>query len=166
MSETSGKFWRAKRYNRLVHAMMIRDGYKRAEYLKKIGYFKKQGDHCFFQIYNFGTEPELLSFGDNVMIASNVLFASHDITYMMFSNMDHKEYQKRQGEIIVGSNVFIGANTTLLYNVHIGNNVIIGAGSVVTRDIPDGSVAAGVPCRVIGSFDAYKEKYAVEVENS
>ena len=64
------------------------------------------------------------------------------------------EYAK----IKIGNNVFIGANTTLLYDISIGDNVIIGAGSVVTKDIPDGVVAAGVPCKVIGKYDDFKEK--------
>ena len=64
------------------------------------------------------------------------------------------EYAK----IKIGNNVFIGANTTLLYDVSIGDNVIIGAGSVVTKDIPDGVVSAGVPCKVIGKYDDFKEK--------
>lgn len=40
----------------------------------------------------------------------------------------------------------------------IGNSVIIGAGSVVTKDIPDGTVCAGVPCKVIGRFEDFVEK--------
>ena len=62
------------------------------------------------------------------------------------------------GRIIVGNNVFIGNDSIILPNVHIGDNVIIGAGSVVTRDIPSNSVAAGVPCRVIRSIDEYHQK--------
>lgn len=46
----------------------------------------------------------------------------------------------------------------VIYDVEIGNNVIIGAGSLVNKDIPEGVVAAGVPCKVIGSFDNYKNK--------
>jgi acetyltransferase-like isoleucine patch superfamily enzyme len=45
------------------------------------------------------------------------------------------------GPITVGDNVYIGINTIILPGVNIGNNVIIGAGSVVSRDIPDNSVA-------------------------
>ena len=45
----------------------------------------------------------------------------------------------------VGDNVWLGGNTVVCPGVHIGNNVVIGAGSVVTRDIPDWSVAAGNP---------------------
>lgn len=65
----------------------------------------------------------------------------------------------RRDKIVIGSNVFIGSNSTILYGVTIGDNVIIGAGSVVTRDIPSGVVAAGVPCKPIGEFEKYREKY-------
>lgn len=134
-------------------------GYKRAEYLEKKKYFKKQGEHCYFQPWNFGTEPHLISFGNNVHVASGVTFVNHDITALMFRYMDKNEgYKNRTGEIQIGNNVFIGCNSTILYDVKIGDNVIIGAGSLINKDIPDGSVAAGVPCRVVGKFETYKNK--------
>ena len=49
----------------------------------------------------------------------------------------------------IGSNCWFGANVTVCPGVTIGDNCVIGAGSVVTRDIPAGVIAAGVPCRVI-----------------
>lgn len=52
----------------------------------------------------------------------------------------------------------VGTHTLILPNVRIGNNVIIGAGSVVVKDIPDNSIAAGIPCKVIGNFDKFVEK--------
>ena len=144
---------------KLFRIFCIRSGYKRAEYLKRTNYFRSQGDHCYFQIYNFGTEPDLISFGNNVHIASGVLFVNHDITALMFRYMDHNPgYKNRTGSIEIGDNVFIGSSSIVLYDVKIGNNVIIGAGSVVNKSIPDGCVAAGVPCRVIGSFEEYKNK--------
>ena len=82
---------------------------------------------------------------------------------MMFNYMDKEHrYKLRQGSITIGNNVFIGAESTVLYDVKIGNNVIIGAGSLVNKDIPDGVVAAGVPCRVIGSFEDYQQKMVKE----
>ena len=51
--------------------------------------------------------------------------------------------------VTIGSNIWFGANVTVCGGVTIGDNCVIGAGSVVTRDIPAGSLAAGVPCRVI-----------------
>lgn len=141
----------------------ISGGYAKADYLKKIHYFKHQGEHCYFQPYNFGTEPELISFGNNVHVASKVMFINHDITSLMFEYMDDHEYKKRYGPITIGDNVFIGANSTILYDVHIGNNVIIGAGSLVNKDIPDGVIVAGVPAKVLGKFDKYKQR--LEIKN-
>lgn len=115
------------------------------------------------QPWNFGTEPHLISFGDNVHVASGVTFINHDITCQMFNYMDKEHhYGLRQGKITIGNNVFIGANSTVLYDVKIGDNVIIGAGSLVNKDIPDGVVAAGVPCKVIGDFEDYKRKMEKE----
>lgn len=60
--------------------------------------------------------------------------------------------------IAVGDNVYIGNNVIILPGVKIGNNVVIGAGAIVSRDIPDNSVAVGVPARVIKTADEYLEK--------
>ena len=54
---------------------------------------------------------------------------------------------------IIGDNVYICANSTVIGNVHIGNNVIIGAGSVVVKDVPDNCVYAGNPAHYIKSID-------------
>lgn len=81
----------------------------------------------------------------------------------MFQYMDRNhKYCLRQGSIEIGNNVFIGANSTILYDVKIGDNVIIGAGSLVNKDIPDGVIAAGVPCRAIGSYEEYRKKLIIE----
>lgn len=101
----------------------------------------------------------MISFGDNVHVASGVKFINHDISVLMLQHMEPETpFKARIGEIIIGDNVFIGSNSILLYGIHIGNNVVIGAGSIVTKDIPDGVVAAGVPCKPIGSFDNWKGK--------
>ena len=49
----------------------------------------------------------------------------------------------------IGDNVSLGANVTIIGDIKIGNNVIVGAGSVVVHDVPDNSVVAGNPARVI-----------------
>ncbi|WBY02468.1 sugar O-acetyltransferase [Ramlibacter tataouinensis] len=51
--------------------------------------------------------------------------------------------------IEIGSDVWVGAGALILPGVRIGDGAVIGAGSVVTRDIPDGQLAAGNPCRVL-----------------
>ncbi len=54
-----------------------------------------------------------------------------------------------KGRPILGNNVSLGANVTIIGPVHIGNNVVVGAGSVVVKDVPDNCVIAGNPAKVI-----------------
>lgn len=60
---------------------------------------------------------------------------------------------KQNGRPIIGDNVNLGANVTIIGNVHIGNNVTVGAGSVVVKDVPDNCVVAGNPAKVIRFID-------------
>jgi len=62
------------------------------------------------------------------------------------------------GPISVGNNVFIGIRSIIMPGVHIGDNCVIAAGSIVTRDVPDNSIAVGIPARVIGSVEEYRTK--------
>ncbi|MDX9847989.1 MAG: acyltransferase [Tenuifilaceae bacterium] len=103
----------------------------------------------------FGSEPYLITIGNNVTITRGVCFVNHDGGAAIFRN----QYPNLNvyGRITVGDNVFIGINTIILPNVKIGNNVVIGAGSLVNKSIPDNVVAAGVPARIIKSIDEYKE---------
>ena len=84
--------------------------------------------------------------GDNCQIAPNVAIytAGHPI-HPVTRNSAY-EYGK---EVLIGDNVWIGGNSVICPGVRIGDHVVIGAGSVVTKDIPDWSVAAGNPCRVL-----------------
>lgn len=50
---------------------------------------------------------------------------------------------------VIGDNVTLGGNVTIIGPVHIGNNVIVGAGSVVVKDVPDNCIVAGNPARII-----------------
>ena len=59
------------------------------------------------------------------------------------------------GPIEIGDNVYIGMGAYIMPNVKIGNNCIIGAGAIVTKSIPDNSVAVGIPAKVIESVNDY-----------
>ena len=84
--------------------------------------------------------------GDNCQIAPNVgIYTAGHPVHPATRNTAY-EYG---ADITIGDNVWIGANSVILPGVTIGSNTVIGAGSVVNRDIPDWSVAAGNPCRVI-----------------
>ena len=62
------------------------------------------------------------------------------------------------GNITVGDNVYFGIQSVIMPGVKIGNNVIVGACSVVTKDVPDNCVVAGIPARVINTREAYLDK--------
>ena len=87
-----------------------------------------------------------VTFGDNVFIAPNCGFytAGHPVDAV--ERNKGLEYAR---PITVGNDVWIGAHVCVLPGVTIGDNCVIGAGSVVTKDIPSGSVAVGNPCKVI-----------------
>lgn len=103
-----------------------------------------------------------VTFGDDVRIGPNCCFATAN--HALDPQMRKAGYQIYQ-PITVGNNVWFGANVTVLPGVTIGDDVIIGGGSVVTRDIPAGVLAAGNPCKVIRPFrEEDREKYPVYCE--
>lgn len=61
--------------------------------------------------------------------------------------------------VTIGNNVHIGTNAYIMPGVKIGNNCIIGVGAIVTHDIPNNSVAVGIPAKVIENIAEYKEKH-------
>ncbi len=107
----------------------------------------------------FGTEPFLITLGKRCFISEGVRFIAHDGAIAIFR--DRMPDLDLVAPITVGDNVYIGFRAIVLPGVHIGNNCIIGAGAVVTRDIPDDSVAVGVPARVIKDIQEY-ERSAVQ----
>lgn len=109
---------------------------------------------------NFGSEPYLISIGDDCIISFDVTFLTHDATAYFVGKLPGEDPQTGYfGPIIIEDNCFIGCRTTILPNVRIGSGCIIGAGSIVNRDIPAGMVAAGNPCRVICSLEEYRDKH-------
>lgn len=87
-----------------------------------------------------------VTFGDNCMLGPNVAIYTAGHPLHPKTRNSGYEYGK---PIVVGDNVWIGGNSVVCPGVHIGSNVVIGAGSVVTKDIPDWSLAVGNPCKVI-----------------
>ncbi|MBE6133376.1 MAG: acyltransferase [Erysipelotrichaceae bacterium] len=149
----------SKRLFRTIRLFLTPSSAKRTNYLKRKGIFKSIGDNCSIMDRYVPLYSNLISVGNNVHLASNVKFITHDISHVMLNNLYGEDKFKEQiGCIEIGNNVFIGANCTILLNVKIGNNVIVGANSVITKDIPDNSVCAGIPARVIGDFDSFVEK--------
>lgn len=95
----------------------------------------------------------LIEIGDNVTLAPRVHILCHDASTKQFLN-----YTKI-GRVKIGNNVFIGTESVVLPNVTIGNNVIIGANSTITHNVPENTVVAGNPAKVICSLEEYLEKH-------
>lgn len=90
--------------------------------------------------------------GDNVLIASKVLIIDHLHGHINYSNSDIPPINRNlvsKGAIEIESNVWIGENVAILPGVTIGKGSIIGANSVITKNIPQYSVAVGNPVKII-----------------
>lgn len=112
------------------------------------------GENCSYTSRNIPQEAKLVKLHNNVVIASEVLFITHDTIYKILKNINpNGNYCLNLGAIEIGDNVYIGSRSIILPNVKIGSNVIVGAGSVVTSDIPSGKIYAGAPAREIGNFE-------------
>lgn len=145
-----------KRYWYTLNLFFIRSPGKRAEYMKKHGIFHSIGKQVAFNTIKVPLYAKLISIGNNVRIANGVEFLTHDFTHFMLNRRnDGCRYVEKIGCIEIGNNVWIGSGSKILYNVRIGDNVIIGAGTLINRDVPSNSVVAGVPGRVICSFEDY-----------
>lgn len=128
----------------------------RTRYLKKIGLNFTPGQLHLYGRVDFSTEPWIITIGKNVYITDGCKFITHDGGTLIFRQyVPDLEITK---PIVVGDNVYFGNNVIVLPGVTIGSNVVIGAGAVVTKDIPDNCVAAGVPARVIKTAEEYFEK--------
>lgn len=146
----------------LVQLMLLfkRNGASRADYLRKKVNFRSFGEYVTWRPFLIPSEPENVTIGSNVHVAANVRFVTHDMFHLMFNFMDNGETKlaKSTGEIEIGNNVAIGANTVLVYGTKLDNNTIVAAGSVVTKAFPAGVIIGGNPAKVIGSFDELKKK--------
>lgn len=142
----------------------------RIKYLRKKG--AKIGNDC--EIYldvDFGSEPYLITIGNHVRINRGVKLYTHDGgMWVLRGNESLFGNQFRSGDkfgrIEIGNNVHIGTDAIILPNVSIGDNCIVGCGAVVTKDVGDNSVVAGVPARYIESIIEYSEKMKNQTMNT
>lgn len=148
-----------KRIKRMFYSL-IWSKFHPIEYAKKIGVNFQPGELHIYGRVTWSTEPWLITIGKNVHITDGVRFLTHDGGTLIFrKEIPDLEITK---PIMIGNDVYIGNNVLIMPGGSIGNNVIVGAGAVVTKHIPDNSVAVGVPARVIKTADEYLEKIKKE----
>ena len=88
-----------------------------------------------------------IKISENCIIGPRVIFRTANHKFSEINKI--KRLQGHEiGDILIGKNVWIGANVVILPGVSIGENSVIGAGAVVTESIPNNSLAVGVPAKV------------------
>ena len=133
----------------LIRQLLGKTGEKfeiRSPFQCDYGYNIEVGENFFMNFNCVILDGAKVTFGDNVFVAPGCGFYTAGHPLDAETRNKGLEYAL---PIRVGNNVWIGGNVIVLPGVSIGDNCIIGAGSVVTRDIPSGTVAAGNPCRVL-----------------
>lgn len=106
------------------------------------------GNGCGINSYSRIIAFDKIILGDNVILAQFVSILDHDHK-IETDNIKFSFKKFETNPIEIGSNVWIGDKVSILKGVKIGSNVVIGANSVVTKDIPSNSIAAGIPAGVI-----------------
>ncbi|MGQ9535222.1 MAG: acyltransferase [bacterium] len=108
----------------------------------------KIGKNCKISTHTFICEGVTIE--DNVFIGHNVTFINDK--YPRATNPDGSMQTEADWKVVptlVKKGASIGSSATILCGVTIGENAIVGAGSVVTKDVPDNAIVAGVPARII-----------------
>lgn len=107
------------------------------------------------------TRPSLITIGNDCYFNKGLTLLTHDWVTRTFI-YSGRVFLPSSGRITIGNNVNTAYNVTILKGVTIGDNVFIGANSVVTKDIPSNSIAAGSPCRVIMNIDEFHAKREIK----
>ena len=140
-----------------IKRLMLNMFNKPGDYAIKIGV--KMGKNCKIHKNVFwGSEPYLITMGDNVRITEGVRFITHDGGVHVLRNLYNEKEIDVFGKITIGNNVHIGMNSIIMPGVTIGNNCVVGCGAVVTKNVESNSVVVGIPAKKIESIEEYYEK--------
>lgn len=92
------------------------------------------GSHCFFNTNASITALNNIHIGNRCSFGNNLVIVDHDHDFR------NPNGGFKLGEVFIGDNVWVGANVTILKNTKIGNNCVIAAGSIVSGDVPEGTL--------------------------
>lgn len=123
------------------------------KYAKSIGV--EIGEGCLISTKNFSSEPYLIKIGNHCRIASDVTFFTHGGLWSQRKKHGKLDYF---GKIEIGDYTYIGEGVKLMPGIILGDDVIVGAGSIVTKSIPSGKIAAGNPARIVGETNNFVER--------
>ncbi|MEG4317835.1 MULTISPECIES: acyltransferase [unclassified Microcoleus] len=133
------------------------------EFLRLHGNLHSIGENCTILPSTVFTDPSYVRIGNNVHF-STCIPIGHDGAVAML-NQAYNVKLDAVGKIDIRDNVFIGYNSIVLRNVTIGPNAIVAAGAVVTKDVAEGDIVAGVPAKPIGRVADLVEKLQTETQS-
>lgn len=110
------------------------------------------GNHCNIGEYNHITACNKITIGDGLLTGRYVIISDNSHGGLSIEESEIppvKRELKSKGEVIIGNNVWLGDKVAVLSGVHIGNNVIVAANAVVTKDVPNNCMVAGVPAKIV-----------------
>lgn len=151
------------RLKKLYLRLCSPSGYEYASFEKKWGNYHSIGEDCAIWPYTNVTNPEYTRLGNNVML-TNCTVLGHDGSIAVLNRAYNKKLD-RVGKVDFKDNVFVGHGAIILPNVTVGPNAIVAAGAVVSKDVPEGTIVAGIPARVIGQVDELVTKLEAETAN-
>lgn len=111
------------------------------------------GENCYIGYYFTILNASSVTIGDHVLIASHVMISSENHGVDPESDMPYMNQPLVSKPVSIGEGSWIGEKVCILPGVTIGKKCIIGAGSVVTKSIPDYSIAVGNPTKVIKQYN-------------
>lgn len=149
---------RKQRIYHSIRLFLIRSVSKRTAYVKKHHIFAEMGENCRWGPWHLPLYSELIKLHNNVAVHKRAVLVPHDmLNGFLMKCAPETDFGSRErlGCIEIMDNVYISMNVVVMPNVRIGKNCIISAGSVVATDIPENSIASGVPAKVTGRFDMF-----------
>ena len=146
----------------ILYRILVKLGLKKQPDYNSVEFLRSRGVQLGEDVHLIKTTLDwshgfLVTIGNRVTLTGVKILAHDGSTQIPFG-------VSRVGRVTIGDEVFVGHGTIILPGVRIGSRVVVGAGSVVTRDIPDNSIAAGNPARVIGTYDNFLKKHAAQMQ--
>lgn len=123
------------------------------------------GKNCFISTRRWGTEPYLITVGNNVQVTHDAAIHTHGGGQAI--RKEHPDFDVF-GKVVIEDWVYIGANSHIMPGVTIGEGALVAAGSIVTKSVPPHTVVGGNPARIICTTEEYYERnkqYNVDTKN-
>lgn len=117
------------------------------------------GDRCYIGYHNTFLAAADIIIGDEVLMASNILISSENHSTDPESPTPYMDQPLKAAPVRIGDGTWLGERVMVMPGVTIGKRCVIGGGSIVTKDVPDYSIAVGSPAHVVKTYDFERHEW-------